>query len=603
MSALLHHRGPDDRGDYVDESIALGHNRLSIIDLSTGKQPMQDAQERFVITFNGEIYNFPELRSQFTSKGFQFLTRSDTEVILAAYHFYGEHFLQPLQGMFAFALWDRQNKKLFLARDRLGKKPLYYYHHGESFIFASEIKALLSMPEVPREIDMAALNFYLTYSYIPAPWSIFKHIRKVREASGLIYQNGQITEQSYWELPPLEQDQQRTEQDYAEELEALLAEAVRCRMISDVPLGAFLSGGVDSSAIVAMMAKCNGQPVKTFTIAFAEKTFSELEDARRVANHCQTQHHFLDVTTDAVNLLPKLVWHFDEPFADSSAIPTYYVSKMAREHVTVILTGDGGDELFAGYTNYLKRDKHKTLLRLSPKLRRLTFGKIAQSLPIQAPMRNAMKYVATASVDDDPATFGIFPYIKEDILTAPLRHELRKYDSHLPRQQIWETLTAADKLTRLQFLDTRLYLPGDILVKVDRMSMAHALETRAPLLDYRVVEFAARLPVQLKLQNGVPKYLLKKVLRKYLPTANLAKRKHGFSIPLAQWLQTTLKDFMHEVLLDARCRQRGFFKAELVEQILKTHSAGRRDYSTWIWALLNFELWCQTFLDTATRKI
>jgi asparagine synthase (glutamine-hydrolysing) len=604
MCGLMSYRGPDDQGVFVDEEIALGHRRLSIIDLSpAGHQPMTMNDAPFWITFNGEIYNFLTLRKQLESRGARFRTATDTEVILRAYEAFGEDCVRHLNGMFAFGLWDAAKKKLLLARDRLGKKPLYFYHQDDRFIFASEIKAILAVPGVTREIDLEALNLYLNSGFIPAPWSIFKHIRKVREASYLVYQSGTINERSYWDLPDGELEPPRTESHYAEELESLLEDAVRCRLISDVPLGAFLSGGVDSSAIVAMMAKCNSRPVETFTINFKEKTYSELEDARRVANHCRTQHHVLEVATDAVNLLPKLVWHFDEPFADSSAIPTYYVSKMAREHVTVILSGDGGDELFAGYVNYLKRNEYQHFLRLPKSIRRLTFGKMAQMLPIQAPMRNFMKYVAAASPDDGPAALGLYPYIKEDVLTVPVRQELQKHDPTALRRQILSTIKAKDKLTRLQFVDTKLYLPGDILVKVDRMSMANSLETRAPLLDYRLVEFASRLPVHFKMQGGTTKYLLKKVLSKYVPKSVLEKRKHGFAIPIDQWFQTTLNGFTKEVLLDDRCRARGVFDPKAVQKILAFHANGGRDYSVWIWAMLNLELWCQTYMDPSSRRV
>lgn len=603
MSQLLQHRGPDGEGEYIDADMALGHRRLSIIDLAGGNQPMQDWRERYLITFNGEIYNFSALQAQFEAMGFQFRTRSDTEAILAAYHFHGERCMEYLQGMFAFALWDREKKQLLLARDRLGKKPLYYFHHGGRFVFASEMKAILAMPGVPREIDLQALNFYLTHGYIPSPWSIFKHIRKVGEAQYLVYQNGRMHEKFYWELPQPEPDRERTQDDYAQELETLLADAVRCRLMSDVPLGAFLSGGVDSSAIVAMMANADPQSIKTFTIDFAEKTFSELDDARRVAEHCRTQHQVLQVKTDAIDLLPKLVWHFDEPFADSSAIPAYYVSKIAREHVTVILSGDGGDELFAGYKSYLQKDAYENWLRLPSGLRRIAFGKVAGILPIQAPARNFLKYVAEATPDDGPLALGLFPYIKDDVMTPAIQQELQSYDSTAPRRQVLARFKITDKLTRLQLADTKLYLPGDILVKVDRMSMANSLETRAPLLDYRLVEFAMRLPASLKMHNGTGKYLLRQIMRKYLPATTLTKKKQGFAVPLNDWFRRTLSGHAQAILLDERCRRRGFFHPETLRQVLDAHVQGRRDYGEWIWLLLNLELWFQTFVDSATRRI
>jgi asparagine synthase (glutamine-hydrolysing) len=322
MGQLLQHRGPDSEGAHIDGDIALGHRRLKIIDLKSGDQPMHDWLKRYAIIFNGEIYNFRELRQQFEKQGFCFQTRSDTEAILAAYHFMGKRCVESLQGMFAFALWDKAEKKLLLARDRLGKKPLYYFHQDERLIFASEMKAILAMPDIPREIDFEALNHYLTFGYIPAPLTIFKHIRKLQAAQILTFSNGAVTLEDYWTLPEPENGALKSEEEYLEELEALLASAVDLRMISEVPLGAFLSGGTDSSAIVAMMAKLNQQPVRTFTIDFSEEGFSEVEDARRVATHCGVEHNILKVTTDAVSILPKLVWHFDEPIGDASAIPT-----------------------------------------------------------------------------------------------------------------------------------------------------------------------------------------------------------------------------------------------------------------------------------------
>ncbi|MFQ5632475.1 MAG: asparagine synthase (glutamine-hydrolyzing), partial [bacterium] len=547
MCDLLRHRGPDDQGIFVDEHFALGHTRLSIIDLSAaGHQPMSLKNAPYWITYNGEIYNFPELKKELQSRGMNFHTATDTEVILKAYEMFGDDCVTHLNGMFAFAIWDARQQKLLLARDRLGKKPLFYYHKDETFIFASEMKAILAVPGISNEIDYEALNLYLHHNYIPAPWTIFKHIRKLREAHLLTLQNGSLyepvpslREKPYWQLPAPEDIAYKNENDAADELDALLTEAVRCRMISDVPLGAFLSGGIDSSAIVAMMAKINSEPVKTFTIDFAEAEFSEREDAEVVAKHCKTDHHMLRVKTDAIDLLPKLVWHFDEPFGDSSAIPTYYVSKMAREHVTVILSGDGGDELFAGYNSYLKKDEHEKFLRLPKRLRKAVFGKVAHALPIQTPMRNFLLYVAEANKGDGADALGTYPYIKNDLITTDLREHFNGCNAFRLREQFLPQTGIQDKLSRLQYLDAKRYLPGDILVKVDRMSMANSLETRAPLLDYRLVEFAFRLPVELKINGTTTKYLLKKVLARYVPQEILNKRKHGFAVPIKNWFQTT----------------------------------------------------------------
>jgi asparagine synthase (glutamine-hydrolysing) len=351
------------------------------------------------------------------------------------------------------------------------------------------------------------------------------------------------------------------------------------------------------------MAKMKGPAVRTFTIDFHEKTFSEVEDAQCVADHCGSEHHVLQVTTDAMSLLPELIWHFDEPFADSSAIPTYYVSKMAAEHVTVILSGDGGDELFAGYNNYAKRDQYRLLMRLPKAMRYAVFNRMAKALPIYAPMRNFLKYVANANRDDGPGALGLFPYLKEDLLTPDVNNVLAQFDAMASSRELLKSCAIDDKLARLQYADTKHYLPGDILVKVDRMSMAHSLETRAPLLDYRLAEFAARLPMSLRMQSGTGKYLLKKVMRTYLPDRILRKPKHGFSVPIGPWLQTSLKEFAKAILLDQRSRRRGLFNTAVVARVLDYHAQGRRDYSTWIWTLLILELWFQTYMDSSTRRI
>ncbi len=601
MSRLLYHRGPDGDGTFVDDHMALGHRRLSIIDLSTGNQPMQDWQERFVVSFNGEIYNFQELRPSLQKAGFQFQTRSDTEVILAAWSVYGEHCVDHFQGMFAFAIWDKRERKLFLARDRVGKKPLYYYHDQDTFVFASELKAVLAFPGIPRELDLEALNYYLTYGYIPAPLTIFQNIRKLGEASVGIFQNNSFVERSYWSLPePL--SSRISEGEAITELESLLSNAVQSRLISDVPLGAFLSGGIDSSAIVAMMAASSEQ-VNTFTIDFDEKTFSELDDARAVASHCGVNHNVLQVSTQAINDLPKIAWHFDEPFADSSAIPTYYVSKMAREHVTVILSGDGGDELFAGYNSYQNRNEHAYFMSLPMALRRHVIGSLSKMLPMQAPMRNLLKYAAYASPEDGPGSMGLYPYIKDDLISRDIQFEFGKSDPIQAKRELWSNYDKLDKLTRMQLTDTKMYLPGDILVKVDRMSMANSLETRAPLLDYRMVEFAVGLPVHLKMKENESKYILKQMLKKYVPPQILHKAKQGFAVPVGSWFRTSLQQYTRDILLDSRSRNRGLFKKGIVEKVLNFHSQGRRDYSEWIYMLLMLELWFQTFMDSDSKKI
>ncbi|MBN1559671.1 asparagine synthase (glutamine-hydrolyzing) [candidate division KSB1 bacterium] len=601
MGEVLFHRGPDGCGAYIDDHMALGHRRLSIIDLNSGAQPMEDWLGRYVVSFNGEIYNFQELRAQLKSAGFRFRTRSDTEVILAAYAIYGEECVRHFQGMFAFALWDKKERTLMLGRDRVGKKPLYYYHKGDQFVFASEIKAILAMGAIARDWDAEALNEYLTFGYIHAPMTIFKNIRQVGEAHILVYKDNQCQERQYWTLPEPGSDGQ-TEEESVANLEILLQKAVDSRLISDVPLGAFLSGGIDSSAVVAMMARSSAH-VNTFTIDFAEKTFSELEDARSVSRHCATNHKILQVSTDSVAVLPQIAWHFDEPFADSSAIPTYYVSKMAREHVTVILSGDGGDELFAGYRNYFNRDKYELFFALPYGLRKNIAGAVAGLLPIQAPMRNMLKYIASVPQDEGQGAPGFYPYIKEDILDPHMLHEFRASDPMRSRRDLVMQYKNHDKLTRMQLIDLQYYLPGDILVKVDRMSMANSLETRAPLLDYRLIEFATTLPVDYKMKDGVSKHILKQVLKKYVPEHILKKSKQGFAIPVGKWFKSSLNSYVKEMLLDDRSKARGIFKPAVVENVLDLHTKGRRDFGEWIYMLLMLELWFQTFMDPQTRRI
>lgn len=601
MSELLQHRGPDGQGGYIDDVLALGHRRLSIIDLDSGAQPMQDWLQRFVVTFNGEIYNFQSLRRLFESEGFRFRTKSDTEVILAAYAKYGEDCVNHFQGMFAFAIWDKQEQKLLLARDRLGKKPLYYSFAGDRFVFASELKAILALPGMSRELDLAALHFYLTFGYIPAPMTIFKRMRKVGEASLLTYQHNTVNERRYWQAPEFESGPPVGEGEAVDQLEAMLTDAVKSRLISDVPLGAFLSGGVDSSAVVAMMARLS--KVKTFTIDFAEKSHSEVADAAAVSALCGTEHTVLQVATEAMSVLPKIAWHFDEPFADSSAIPTYYVSKMAREHVTVILSGDGGDELFAGYNSYANREQYKMLMGIPRAVRAPLFGALAGVLPVQAPMRNLFKYAALAEAEEGPGALGLYPYIKEDIISRQIAEDFRKNNPVLVRRELLSQHKEQGQLSRLQLADLTYYLPSDILVKVDRMSMANSLETRAPLLDYRLVEFAAQLPVSLKMNNGQGKFVLKKVLKRLAPGYNLQKQKQGFAAPIESWFKTALSGYTKGILLDERSTGRGIFKPRMIAKILALHEQGRRDYSEWIYMLLMLELWFQTFVDIPTRRI
>jgi len=603
MRELLTHRGPDEFGYFFNKNLALGHRRLSIIDLSSGQQPMRNEQGNIRIVFNGEIYNFLELREEFRKKGYTFRTNSDTEVIIKGYECYGVDIIHKLNGMFALAIWDESKKRLFAARDRLGKKPFYYYPGKDRFIFASELKSLLADPEIPREVNMEAVDQYFSFGYIPSPLTIFHNIYKLRPGHLLIWQNEAISTHQYWDVEYKESSDCRTEDDFTDRLEELLAAAVKRRLISDVPLGAFLSGGIDSSTVVGMMARVSGAPVKTFTIGFEEQAYSEVPDARIVADTFKTHHHEYKVKSSAVDILPTLVWHFDEPFADSSAVPTFYVSKIARENVTVILSGDGGDELFAGYRSYYKRNQYDVYKKIPRQLREKVIGPLAGALPINARGKNFLLEISKLEKKENFEIIEYYPQIKHDLYSDDFRKQISRYNDIQSLVNYWGNMPAGPKLSRMQYFDTKFYLPDDILVKVDRMSMANSLETRAPLLDYTIAEFAATIPVELQFKDGRGKYILRKMASRFLPMHVFTKKKQGFAIPMNEWFRNELKEYALDLLTSSRLKNRGYFNPKIINYILNEHIKGRRDYSTWIWSLVIFELWHQTYFDTDTRKI
>jgi asparagine synthase (glutamine-hydrolysing) len=604
MADLLAYRGPDDHGVAVIPPAGMAHRRLSIIDLSPGgHQPKALEEAGLTLVFNGEIYNFLELREELEGRGVVFRTRSDTEVLLRAYEIWGADSLQRLNGMFAFAIWDERRRRLFAARDRVGKKPLFYHHAPGRLVFASEMKAILGYGDIDREVDAAALNEFLSTGVIGAPRTILRAVRKLPPAHFLTYENDRLSIQPYWDVTFRVADESIPEEEHVERLEGLFCEAVRRRMISDVPLGAFLSGGIDSSAVVGMMARLSDLPVKTYTIGFEEKGYSEVEDARRVARHFGTDHHEFQVKPSAISILPELVWHFDEPFGDSSAIPTWYVSRIAAEHVKVALAGDGGDELFAGYTRY--RDSLRTPpYHLIPgALRKGVLAPIADRMPLNAPGRNRL-YAAAHHAPLTPGYgLGLFPYIKERLLSPEMSAQVAVAEAGNGGHFEARELRSLDLLSRLQYIDTKRYLPEDILTKVDRMSMAHSLEVRAPLLDYTLVEYVASIPPTLKLRNGVAKYLFRRMASKYLPKEVLDKPKQGFGVPTGSWFQEELREHARAILLDPVTLRRGYFRRKTVEQMLDLHAAGQRDYGTWIWCLLVLEQWHRMFLDPGTRRI
>ena len=563
---------------------------------------MTNEDESVWVVFNGEIYNFSELRDQLLAKGHVFKTRSDTEVIVHLYEEKGEQCFECLRGMFAIAIWDGRERKLVLSRDRVGKKPLFYYHDGSRIIFGSEIKAILKVPGVSREIDLQAVSDYLSFLYVPAPKSIFQKIRKVLPGHYVVVSASGIREVKYWDLSFAETDE-LSESQWCERLLDAYHEAVRIRLMSDVPLGAFLSGGVDSSSVVALMQNLVKGPIVTSSIGFDEKEFNELPYARSVASHFKTEHHEELVRPDALAVVEKLAWHYDEPFADSSAVPTYYVSKVAREHVTVALSGDGGDENFAGYRRYYF-DQRENWLRswLPSAVRQPVFGALAALYPKadwaprifrgKATFQNLARCPVEAYFRSVSACKS---ELKLELLHPDLKSQLGQYDSLDVLRAYYESADTDDPLSRIQYVDIKTYLTDDILAKVDRASMANSLEVRAPILDHKFMELAARIPAGLKLRGIEGKYIFKKALEGCLPKSILYRKKMGFAVPLARWFRGELKEMAYETIF---CSQHDEFLDRPTEQkIWREHQSGLRDRSTELWTLFMFRLWQRNFMS------
>lgn len=608
MNNTLIHRGPDGEGYFLGSNIGLGHRRLSIIDLEGGKQPMGNEDGSIQVVFNGEIYNFLELKKDLEAKGYRFRTRSDTETIIYGYEEWGEDFVQKLRGMFAIALWDSRNRKLLLIRDRIGKKPVYYYLGKDRILFASEIKALLTDKSIPKEIDPIALDSYLSFGYVPSPLSIFKAIRKLPPAHIAVCKPGDFSVRQYWHLDMEHIASPKSEEEVLEELGGLFDEAVRLRLISDVPLGAFLSGGVDSSAVVASMAGLmkNG-PVKTATIGFSDKRFDEIEYARIVAKQYQTDHTEFVVNPDALEVLEDIVWHLDEPFADASAIPTYYVSKMTRQKVTVALSGDGGDETFAGYNNryYMNRLEDGIRRKLPGFLKQNILGPMGAIYPradfLPRPLR-LKRFLSNLSHTFEQAyfrdmSFYFLPEMKEKLYQSDFKSAIKGFNALDILGKHFKANRNPDATTRVQYVDIKTYLPEDILVKVDRMSMAHSLEVRAPILDHKLMEYVGSLPSNLKLRGKESKYIFKKMLEDRLPKNILYRKKQGFSIPLAGWLRDQMKGFVEETLFSSRNGLSSFFNLEYIKDLWRRHLSGRQDYAYPLWGVMMFSLWKRRFLD------
>jgi asparagine synthase (glutamine-hydrolysing) len=601
MCRIIRHRGPDDQGTMLTDRVALGMRRLSIIDLAGGHQPISNEDGSVSVVFNGEIYNYADLQRDLEARGHTFATHSDTEAIVHAYEEYGAACVEHFRGMFAFALWDERAETLFLARDRTGKKPLYYtLTHAGTLVFGSELKSLLEHPEVTRETDAAALDAYFSLGYVPDPLSIFRDIHKLPPGHHLTFKDDRVTIKQYWDFK-YETVEARREEDYLEELRALLDEAVRIRLVADVPLGAFLSGGIDSSTVVGLMARHMGQPVKTFSIGFHEDSFDELKYARLTAEKFGTDHHEFIVTPDICGVVDELAWHFDEPFADVSAIPTYMVSKLAREYVTVALSGDGGDELFAGYTRYLTESRRSAFARLPLSLRRGLMQPLSRRLPHGAWGRNYLHNVALDPLERYLDSVSVFTGLNKRLLyTDDLRRQLRGHTSVTARfQQLGAHARTREPLDALLYIDSKTYLPGDILTKVDRMSMAVSLEARAPLLDHKLIDFVTRIPASLKLRGAETKAIFKHAVGELVPAAILDRPKQGFGVPIQQWINQQLRAQIHETLTEPRTRQRGLVEPAYVNVLLDEHERGRRDHSIALWSLLMLELWHRRFVDDA----
>ncbi|MEJ7623921.1 MAG: asparagine synthase (glutamine-hydrolyzing) [Pyrinomonadaceae bacterium] len=601
MCRVITHRGPDEQGTAVEGRAALGMRRLSIIDLATGQQPIYNADRSKLIVFNGEIYNYRELKSDLESRGYKFRTNSDTETIIHAYDEYGPACLERLSGMFAFAIWDIRDQSLFLARDRVGKKPLYYTltSNGE-LVFGSEMKVLLEHGGVNRAVDLGALDAYLTFGYVPEELCIFDGVHKLEPGHYLTFRGGQFSTRRYWDFDYSAPELTESEDEIGSTLLQRLREAVGRRLISEVPLGAFLSGGVDSSAVVGLMSQILSTPVKTFSIGFNEDSFDELKYARIAAKQFGTDHHEFVLTPDCVEAIDDLVWHFDEPFADSSALPTYMVAKLAREHVTVALSGDGGDELFGGYTRYVTDRQRSGLGRLPRGLRQNLLRPLSEAMPHGARGKN---YLFNISLDAAGRYIDSISHFngprKRKLYSSEIK--ARMNGAFEQGENIYRQITAAtnsdDAVERLLYLDSKTYLPGDILTKVDRMSMASSLETRSPLLDHELIEYVTRIPSAMKIKGGVTKYIFKKAIEGFVPREILHREKQGFGVPIGDWINLQLKDRITGDLSSRRFIDRGYFDPKYIAVLLDEHSRRRRDHSHSLWILWMLELWHRRYID------
>jgi asparagine synthase (glutamine-hydrolysing) len=605
MNEAIRHRGPDEDGFYLSDGVGLAMRRLAIIDLKSGQQPIHNADRTAWIVYNGEIYNYRELRRELESRGHRFYTDSDTEAIVHAYDEYGTDCPKYLRGMFALAIWDEREKSLFLARDRVGKKPLLYAQVNGQLVFGSEFMALLQHPDVSRDVNYEAIHHYLSFICVPAPLTAFQSISKLPPGHSLLWKNGEIKLERYWQID-FSKKISLDEEEAGERVVELLRDAVRVRLMSEVPLGAFLSGGIDSSAVVALMAQESSEKVKTFSIGFEEQDFSELHHARRVAEYVGTEHHEFIVKPDAMEILPTLVEHYGEPFADSSAIPSYYVSRETRKHVTVALNGDGGDECFAGYERYAAMNVAQRYVKLLPAaIRNGVIKNLVNVLP-QAqsrknPVRKAQRFLSAASLSPVQRYLrwvsAFDEQAKLNLYSDEFQNQTAGFSTIGFLEHWFAKANGAGIVDATLLTDTMTYLPNDLLVKMDIASMTVSLEARSPFLDHQLMEFAASLPERLKLRGMTTKYLLKRVLKKFVPEENLNRAKMGFGVPIGHWFRDRMQTFLRETLLSEKALSRGLFKPEKVRELIDQHVERRIDHDHRLWSLLMLELWFERFID------
>ncbi len=609
MTDRLRHRGPDDEGFHLEGPTALGVRRLSIIDLVTGQQPVKNEDGTIWLIFNGEIYNFVTLRSELRDRGHSFRSSGDTEVLVHAYEEYGLEFLKKLNGMFAIALWDKRRARLLLARDRIGIKPLYYWHGNGQIVFGSEMKALLAHPAVPRRVNPFALDEFMTLEYVSGPHTILQGISKLQPGHYLEYQDGRISIEPYWKLEPVEVP--ADEEDCKARLAELIEDAVKLRLVSDVPLGAFLSGGIDSSTVLYFMTKLVSEPVRAFSIGFGDSSYNELPDARRVAAQLGARHHESILRPDIGPLVERLVGHLDEPFGDVSIVPTYLVSDLASRHVKVVLSGDGGDEIFAGYETYVAQHLARLYDRLPASIRKSLLPTLMEKVPPQ-PAKKGILNKAKRFVEG-----GIYPAglhharwmlhmperAKDDLYRREFRAAIEGRRATESLEAFFKAAADHEPLAQQQYVDIHSYLVDDILTKVDRMSMAASIEARVPLLDHRVVEFAWSLPPHMKLRLGESKVILRRMMQGHLPGHVLEKPKDGFSIPVKHWLRTSLRPMMEDLLSEASLNRRGYFQPQVVREWMDEHLEGRVNHAHRLWGMMVFEMWAREVLDESAAQL